>query len=189
MATVALPMDHSNSDRIDTEWWAATLPRVRAFVQRRLRPELAQLEAPSDIVQSACRELLSDLQREAALRGDGRAQRWQLLRRALRKIVQKHRYHAARKRNHGRSVGGHLVDEVLESATGPPGKAEAAERAVALAGALQRLPEKYQRIIEWVHFDRLPHAEVGRRLGCSEAASKMLLSRAMARLAVVLGEV
>lgn len=161
-------------------WWAERLPRLRAFVRRRLRPELARLESPTEIVQSACRELLEEIRRSPV---GSLTMQWRLVRRSLRKIVQKHRYHAARKR------GGHLppareaVDAVADSSRGPLAALEGEERILALARAMQRLPERYQRVIEWVHFERRPHAEVGRELGCSEDASKMLLSRAMARLA------
>jgi RNA polymerase sigma factor (sigma-70 family) len=165
---------------VSDAWWAERLPRVREFVRRRLRPELARLESPTEIVQSACRELLEEVRRSPV---DGLTMQWRLARRALRKIVQKHRYHAARKR------GGHLppalgaVDSVVGSTLGPLESLERDERAQALGRAMMRLPERYQRVIEAVHFDRRPHAEVGRELGCSEDASKMLLSRAMARLA------
>jgi len=173
-------MADDRPEHIDPDWWAQHLPRVRAFVKRRLRPELARLESPSDIVQSACRELLSDLDREAVLRG-GIA--------ALRKIIQKHRFHAAHKRNRGRTLlAGSAVDAVIESATDPLSRLVEGERAERLARAMQRLPERYQRIIEWVHFDRVSHAEVGRRIGKSEDACKMMLSRAMAKLAETLSK-
>lgn len=177
------PMADDPPHRVAPDWWAENLPRVRAFVQRRLRPELARLESPSDVVQSACRELLADLDREAGWHSGGRLLRWRLLRRALRKIVQKHRFHAAHRRDTGKVLGGGAVEAVLESASGPLGKVVAAEETERLAQAMQRLPERYQRVIEWVHFDRLPHVEVGQRMGRSEDASKMLLSRAMAKLA------
>jgi RNA polymerase sigma factor (sigma-70 family) len=173
---------------IDPQWWQDNLPRVREFVTRRLRPELAQVESPSDIVQSACRELLSDLNRESQVRGGLAVLRWRFLRRALRKIVQKHRYHAAQKRRLGRAAGGNAVDAALDLALGPVARLVEAERAERLARAMQQLSIRHQRVIEWVHFDGMPHAEVGRRLGCSEDASKMLLSRAKARLAVALGD-
>jgi len=182
-------MADDRPEHIDPDWWAQHLPRVRAFVKRRLRPELARLESPSDIVQSACRELLSDLDREAVLRGGIAALRWRVLRRALRKIIQKHRFHAAHKRNRGRTLlAGSAVDAVIESATDPLSRLVEGERAERLARAMQRLPERYQRIIEWVHFDRVSHAEVGRRIGKSEDACKMMLSRAMAKLAETLSK-
>lgn len=171
-------------ERIEPQWWHDNLPRVRAFVHRRLRPELAQLEAPSDIVQSACRELLADIERESAVRGGIQVLRFRFLRRALRKIVQKHRYHAARRRSPQRLQGS--ADSAADPATGPIGRMLQSERAELLAKAMQELPEKQQRIIEWVHFEGLPHVEVARRLGCTEAASKMRLSRAMAELARLL---
>lgn len=176
-------MDDPASPPIDPSWWQDVLPRLHGFVRRRLRPELAALESPSDIVQSACRELLADLQREARSSSATAVLRWTFLRRALRKIVQKHRYHAAARRAPGRRIGGRAVEALLDSAGDASRHLEAAERAAQLARAMQRLPEHYQRVIDWVHFEGHPHREVARRLGRSEDACKMLLSRAMARLA------
>lgn len=180
-------MSSEDQDRPSPEWWVETVPRVRAFVQRRLRPGLAAREAPSDIVQSVCREVLADLQSAPESADATPALRWRLLRRALRKIVQKHRYHTADRRDSRRTLGGGALDGQLDPETGPLGRVVANERAQALAAAMQRLPEDYRRIIAWVHFEGLPHAETGRRLGRSEDASKMLLSRAMAKLAAELG--
>lgn len=179
-------MDLDAPHPVDPQWWNEALPRLRTFVRRRLRPELAQLEAPSDIVQSACRELLAALQREPQPRTALPGMQWRMVRVALRKIVQKHRYHAARKRNHLRTRGGD-VDAVFDASTGPVGRLEEHERVQRLAIAMQSLSVNQQRVIEWVHFEGLSHAEVGRRLGRSEDASKMLLYRAMARLSELLG--
>ena len=69
---------------IDTAWWNDHLPRVREFVRRRLRPELKNLEGATEIVQSACGELLGELRGN---RGTKPAHRWHLLRTALRKVI------------------------------------------------------------------------------------------------------
>ncbi|MFO1076950.1 MAG: sigma-70 family RNA polymerase sigma factor [Planctomycetota bacterium] len=176
-------MDQEEAAPIDTAWWHDHLPRVRDFVRRRLRPELRNLEGATEIVQSACGELLDELR--TGRTPPSRPHRWHLLRTALRKVIQKHRYHAARKRDRRR-----LLDVTPEgmpgSGTNPLDRILAEERARALAAALQRLPEHYQRIVEWIHFERIPHAEAAARLGRSEDASKMLLSRAMACLATEL---
>ncbi|MBL8731430.1 MAG: sigma-70 family RNA polymerase sigma factor [Planctomycetes bacterium] len=177
-------MTRDEEDVTDTTWWNDHLPRVHEFVRRRLRPELRNLEGATEMVQSACGDLLEELRHG---RSKPRARhRWGLLRVALRKIVQKHRYHAARKRDRRRLLPDFAPDGLPGSNTGPLGAMIAAERARALATAMQRLPEHYQRIIEWVHFEKLPHVETAARLGRTEDASKMLLSRAMARLAAEL---
>jgi RNA polymerase sigma-70 factor, ECF subfamily len=168
----------------DSNWWDDQMPRVRAFVRRRLRPELANLEGATEIVQSACRELLASCHGPVEMVNP--SQRWRLLRIAMRKVVQKHRYHAARKRDNKRLAPDLPPDALPASDTGPLGNMLAEERAADLAKAMQRLPEHYQRVIEWVHFERQTHAIAAARLGKSEDACKMLLSRAMARLAIEL---
>lgn len=170
----------SDQTPLGDEWWAENLPRLRAFVRRRLSPELARLESPTEIVQSACRELLEEVRRAPF---GSVVMQWRLMRRALRKIVQKHRYHVARKRGGRLEPARESVDALIDSARGPLAIVETEERSKALAEAMMRLPCRYQRVIDGVHFERRSHAEVARELGISEDASKMLLSRAMARLA------
>ncbi|MEZ5964539.1 MAG: sigma-70 family RNA polymerase sigma factor [Planctomycetota bacterium] len=177
-------MDLDEGAPANSDWWADHLPRVRAFVRRRLRPELQNLEGATEIVQSACADILDELR--AGKGGTREPQPWHLLRAAMRKVIQKQRYHAARKRDRRRVAVDHGPDDLAGAETGPLGAMIADERAHELAAALQRLPEHYQRIIEWIHFERIPHAEAAARLGRSEDASKMLLSRAMARLATEL---
>lgn len=52
------------------------------------------------------------------------------------------------------------------------------ERAEATAEALKSLPPEYQQVLILRHLERLEHKEVGLRMGCTEGASRMLLSRA-----------
>jgi RNA polymerase sigma-70 factor (ECF subfamily) len=56
------------------------------------------------------------------------------------------------------------------------------ERAVQVAAALARLPEKQRQVIEWRFLDRVPDAEIVRRLGGSAEAVRILRFRALRRL-------
>ena len=52
--------------------------------------------------------------------------------------------------------------------------------------AFAELPEKYRGVLELHHVEGLAHAQIAERLGITEPHSRVLLSRALARLASVL---
>ena len=56
------------------------------------------------------------------------------------------------------------------------------------ANALESLPADYQQVLVLRYLDKLPHKEVGRRMGRSEEASRMLLMRAAQALELKLRE-
>lgn len=58
----------------------------------------------------------------------------------------------------------------------------------ALDGALAALPRGQQRAVRLRVVDELPYDEVARRLGCSEGAARVRVSRALTRLAETLEE-
>lgn len=168
-------------------WFTANLPRIRAFVARRLGGRLGALETPTDIVQSAVRELLVQVARNGGSAMGGL--RWRIYRQAVRKIIDKHRYHEADKRvPPGGLRSGSRFAGTVSPDTGPLGAMLAAENVERLYQALDRLPEHYRNAVTWAYVDGLPHTEIGRRLGRSEDASKMLLMRAMIKLGEELDE-
>jgi DNA-directed RNA polymerase specialized sigma24 family protein len=71
------------------------LPRLRAFVRLRVGAELRQRESASDIVQSACREVIANMGRYR-YRGEDQFRRW-LFTAALRKLADKVEHHRAAK--------------------------------------------------------------------------------------------
>lgn len=168
-------------------WFTANLPRIRTFVERRLGGRIRGLETPSDIVQSAIREVLAQAGRHRDPLTEGL--RWRIYRQATRKIIDKHRYHAAEKRRPpGGLRSGSLFSNMVSADTGPLAAMLKVEDVERLAGALQRLPEHYRNAVVWAYVEGLPHTEIGRRLGRSEDASKMLLMRAMVKLGDELGD-
>lgn len=178
----------SGDERAELDaWFTANLPRIRMFVERRLGGRIRTLETPSDIVQSAVREVLT----QAARHGDPLTVglRWRIYRQAMRKVIDKHRYHEAEKRYPAGSLrSGSRFSGLVSPDTGPLGAVLKVENVGRLACALERLPEHYRNAVVWAYVDGLPHAEIGRRLGKSEDASKMLLMRAMVKLGDELGD-
>jgi RNA polymerase sigma-70 factor (ECF subfamily) len=70
----------------------------------------------------------------------------------------------------------------------PSQEAARRERAVALANALERLPEHYREIILLHEFQDLSFPEVGQRMGRSLDSVKNLWTRALTQLRRLLGE-
>jgi RNA polymerase sigma-70 factor, ECF subfamily len=82
------------------------------------------------------------------------------------------------------------LDELLERASleahlalAAPGSSPSAgalrrEQAVLTANALESLPPDYQQILIMHYLEKVPHREIGLRMGRSEQASRMLLMRA-----------
>ena len=167
-------------------WFERHRSRLRAFAERRLGGLVRERESPSDIVQSAAREVLKACRRHG-LRALG-ALAFRMYRQIASKVVDRHRHHAAAKRLPPGSVrADSQLGEVLVRRRSPLQKMVLEEDLRRLTAALAELPLHYRDVIVWAHIDGLPHAEIARRLGRSEDASKMLLLRAMTRIATVLG--
>ncbi len=166
------------------------LADLHTYVARHAGNALQQKESPADMVQSVCREVLEGVQRGALeYRGEAQFRQW-LYQAALHKIQMKARYFGAERRQSDReSPLADLADsrgEVPLAVSRTPSRsaADREERQRFLA-ALQHLPDEQRQIVEWAHLEGLAHREIAARLGTSEANSRMLLSRALARLAKI----
>ena len=161
---------------------------LRTYVRLHSGPFLRQREASGDLVQSVCREVLSNLDRfrfpsEAGFR------QW-LYVTALRKIRRRYAYWGAQRRDAGREV--ELADDGLAGAyasLGTPSQvAVAHERIERIERAFDRLPENYRRAVVLARIVGLSTTELAARLGKTEGATRTLLSRATARLAELIDD-
>ena len=168
------------------------LPALRAFVRLRSGPVVRAKESCSDLVQSVCREILEDAgafeyQGEAAFRN------W-LFTKALRKILDRNKFYRRDKRDIGREAAqaarsagpGAGVARCYATICSPNREAMVHEEVEALERAFDRLPDNYREVITLARVVGLSHAEIAERLGVTEAYSRSLLSRALARLARLL---
>lgn len=163
---------------------------LHAYVDRHAGAQLQGKETPADLVQSVCREVLEGMQRGAfEFRGEAQFRQW-LYQAALHKIQMKARYFGAARRASGREQP--LADFENSRGESPLGGSATPSRAAAAGEerqlflqALQQLPEEQRRIVEWAHIDGLDHKAIAARLGVTEANSRMILSRALARLAKI----
>lgn len=84
---------------------------------------------------------------------------------------------------------GDPLQSLPADATSPSGFVMRIEREQAMLDALDRLPERYRRVVLWHHNERLSFEEIGRRLECSAGAARKLWPRALVRLRQELGPV
>lgn len=169
------------------------LPELRAFVRLRAGPMIRARESDSDLVQSVCREVLDHADRfrhpsETAFK------RW-LYTTALRKIVGRRDFYLAQKRDVLREVGPGDGDSEQRSAgllacyqsfSTPSRQAMLREEVERIENAFEELSEEQREVITLAHVVGLSRAEIAAHLGKNEGAVRMILHRALAKVARLL---
>ncbi|MBK9387190.1 MAG: sigma-70 family RNA polymerase sigma factor [Planctomycetes bacterium] len=167
------------------------LPDLQAYVDRQMGKGLREHESRADIVQSVCREVLEGLARERfAYRGEAPFRGW-LFQSALSKIRQRARHHGAEHRAMVQPVSptSPALAEALATSIGSPSR-EASDREehARLLAAFERLEPAQREIISWARLEGLSHREIAGRLGTTEGNSRLLLARALSKLAKLAGQ-
>jgi RNA polymerase sigma factor (sigma-70 family) len=166
----------------------AHLDDIERFIRRRTGTRLLGKESVADLVQSAAREALDNLSGHE-FRGQLAFRSW-LYQIALTKIIARHRYYHAARRDVRREQDGdqHVsFGEVCAQFGSPSKDAIAHEFEARFAAAFDRLSVDHQRVFFLARVLDLPHAEVALQMDRSEAACRNLLVRAVARLGALLG--
>lgn len=102
-------------------------------------------------------------------------------------------FHHRQRRDAGREVAldepGTVRDlQLVERVRSASSRLVLSEQAERLERALENLDEHYREVILLRRFEELSYAEIGRRLGKTPDAARMLFSRAMAALTVAMKE-
>ncbi len=164
---------------------ARYLPRLRAFVRLQTGARIRAEESTSDLVQSVCRHLLEDLPK-LEFRGEEAFRGW-LFTTAVRKILKRDTFYTRAKRDVRREVGGDVaIAECYRTMTTPSADLIRSEEIEEFERAFDRLDAEHREIISLVRVAGMSHAEAGEKLGKTEGASRVLLHRALARLATIL---
>lgn len=168
----------------------AHLPDLRTFVRLRAGPFLRDYESSSDLVQSVCREILTQRER-FQYPGEEGFRRW-LYTTVVRKISKRADHHRAQCRDVGRNVplaeeskGGSLLDSYRRFAS-PSADMQAGEEIKRIEEAFDQLPDDYREVVTLARIAGLPHKEIAERMGRSEGSVRMLLFRALERLSELL---
>ena len=161
------------------------LPGLEAFVRIRLGERLRARETSMDLVQSICGDVLGDLG-AFEYQGPESFRRW-LFRCAENKLRNRARFWSRERRELAREVEpSEALSPELRILSTPSRDAMAREELQRLEAALQRLPEDHREVILLARVVGLSHDEIAVELGRTPSATRTLLSRALARLAVQL---
>ena len=163
------------------------LPELRAFVRLNVGGHLLAREAPEDIEQSVCREVLQDLS-GFEYRGEAAFKRWLHLC-ALRKIRDRARFQQRARRDPAREEAApspSAADARYVDPLTPSEVAVGREEAARLQAAFDQLSEDHRAVVTMSRLLGMSHAEIGAELGRSEGAVAVLLHRALARLGLLL---
>lgn len=170
------------------------LPGLRRFLSARAGALVGARESGADLAQSVCREVLQRIEvGNFEYRGEAQFKQW-LYQAALFKIQDRRKYWLADKRAAGREVpmagagsgtgeGGLAEEAAAVHGATPSQDAALNEELEAIRRAFDQLPERYAAVLKAVHFEGRSHRDVAEELGTTEANSRMLLSRALARMA------
>jgi len=162
-----------------------------AFIQRSLSTSLQRKIEATDILQEASLSALGSLA-EFDL-GDRDPFSW-LCQLAEHRIIDAHRrLVAAQKRSADREVPagggggadtqkGGFFDLLVASMTTPSGAFSRNQRELRLIDALKNLPEESQNALRLRYVDGLPSKEIAHQLGKTDGATRVLLTRSLAKL-------
>ncbi|MCA9101492.1 MAG: sigma-70 family RNA polymerase sigma factor [Planctomycetales bacterium] len=170
-------------------------PQLTAFIARQMSDALRRKVEPDDLVQEvsvACVRAVGDVDLT-----DRDPFGW-LCQMAERRIIDAHRHHfAAQKRSAEREVslgaaGGDskqagLIDLLVASMTTASAAFSRDQRQLKLLAALDQLPEQSREALRLRYVEGLPSKEIAERLGKSDGACRVLLTRSLKKLQELLG--
>src|SRR4051812_28025731 len=172
-------------------------PQLMAFIERQLGTALRRKIEPDDVFQEASAEAVRAL--PTAEIGDRDPFSW-MCQIAERRIIDLHRhFFGAQKRDAGREVSlgsdrgsdsepAGLINLLVASLTTPSQAFSRNAREARLLEALGKLPEEQQSALRMRYIESLPSKQIGERLGKSDAAVRVMLTRSLKKLHELLGE-
>lgn len=161
-----------------------------AFIERQLGTALRRRVEPEDVLQEASAEALRSLPGTDLSQRDPLGWLCQI---AERKIIDLHRRHfGAQKRDAGREVplgtpGGDshspgLINMLVLSMTTPSKAFSRNARELRLANAIAELPLEQQEALRMRYAESLPSKEIAEKLGKTDAAVRVMLTRSLKKL-------
>jgi len=168
-------------------------PQLVGYIERRLGESLRRKVEPLDVYQETAVAALqawpnTDL-------GDRDPFGW-LCQIAEQRIVDLSRRFAARKRAadrevplNARAIGAskEFLDLLAASLTSASSAFARDERAARLNAAIAQLPKESQEILRWRYVESLPTKEIAAKVGKSDGAVRVLLTRTLHKLQAILG--
>ena len=172
-------------------------PQLMAFIERQLGAALRRKVEPDDVFQETSAEAVRAL--PTAELGDRDPFSW-LCQIAERRIIDLHRrFFGSQKRDAAREVSlgsgtgsetqaAGIVNLLVASMTTPSQAFSRNAREVRLLAALEKLPSDQQAALRMRYIEDLPSKEIAEKLGKSDAAVRVMLTRSLKKLQELLGE-
>ncbi|MCA8977372.1 MAG: sigma-70 family RNA polymerase sigma factor [Planctomycetes bacterium] len=163
------------------------LPGLEVYVRLNMAQDLRARESSADLVQSVCRELVTELP-GFDYRGPEALRAW-LFRTAIHKIRDRAKYHRADRRNPERERDGRDQSELQQlyaSVGTPSAHAIAHENAALVEAAFAQLSPEDREVVTLCRVLGRSSDEAAAVLGKSAGAVRTQLCRALARLAAEL---
>lgn len=167
---------------------AQHLPGLRGFLRRRAPDLVLRKESTEDLAQSVCRDVLEHVvDGRMELRTDAEFKQW-LYEAALWKLRARRRHHGAQRRDAAREVGrwdrsGSGVRPLEPGDSETPSRIVATEeQREAVRRAIEALGGRDADVLRLAVLEERPHKEIAETLDVTEAHSRVILSRALARL-------
>ncbi len=174
----------------------AKRPQLLAFIDRRLGAALRRKIEPDDLFQETSAEAIRSIG-EVDL-ADRDPFNW-LCQVAERRIIDAHRrFFGSQKRDAGREVslnaGGStsdtsrpgLINLLVASMTSASQAFSRDQRQMKLLAALEKLPEDHREALRLRYLENLPSKDIAEKLGKSDGAVRVMLTRSLAKLQQIL---
>ena len=158
-----------------------------AFIRSRIGNQLQKKVEPEDILQEVSIEAVRVLPKTDLSTWDPLNWLFQL---SQRKIIDAHRKHfASKKRDAGREMAipdgteaAGLADLLAASMTTPSAAFSRDQRQLRMMAALELLPEDQREALRLRYLVGLPSKEIAAKLGKTNGATRVMISRALSRL-------
>ncbi len=176
------------------EFIEANRPALMAFLHSRIGGHLAKKTEADDILQDATLEAMRTLDKAPLDTWDPLHWLFQI---CERKIIDAHRrFFASQKRDaareaalpEGTEVGGGLANLLAASMTTPSAAFSRDQRQLRVLAALDTLPEDQREALRLRYLVGLPSKEIAQKLGKTDGAVRVMLSRSLAKLQEMLAE-
>jgi RNA polymerase sigma factor (sigma-70 family) len=166
---------------------AVHMQGLRNFLRKRAPEYVLQKESSEDLAQSVCRDVLEHMSDgRFELRGEGEFKQW-LYEAALWKLRARSKRLKALKRDPGREIG--RVGEGLPGAFEPRTSATPSrilgteEQRGAVREAIAKQEARDVELLTMAIIEERSHRDIAARLGITESHSRVLLSRALVKMA------
>jgi RNA polymerase sigma-70 factor (ECF subfamily) len=177
------------------EFIALRTPQMLAFITKRMSDGLKRKIEPADVLQEltvSCLHAVEDVEF-----GDRDPFSW-LCQQAERRIIDAHRHHfGAQKRDAGREIGlgaptgddaGGLADLLSASMTSPSHAFSRQQKEFHMLAAMDSLGEDARDALRLRYLDGLASKDIAERLGKTDGAVRVLLSRSLTKLQELLAQ-